>query len=597
MSSSLPSDQYAPLNFKLADTVNLAAYPGTYVPKLDQRRILAYEVLDALRSNNAESNLNNADTRLAEFGFAGLVVHRIVAGLLGGDVSPVVHGAHREPSATPASFERPLPLPEDATGAERASFDAVTAVYEDQVAGALESWQAEREAYTLASERQAWLSSWWKAEHVQQKYQELEADGAVSLGDGVAVYGWSESKQRPTMRVFDPGSYFPVLGSDMHEFPRKVHFAWVELGEDISENRLHRITYELAPIRPAGLDANGRPVPLSFNYEDRPNREDTLVFDADGELSAVSRVMPWGETTTETCYMSHYVWEQGDKLDWLSLDAESRSVIQPVTDIGINFIPVQHVPNTPSSVSHFGSSSLLLCVDLLEKLGAACMDLTEAAALAAGPAILASGVTVAAGTQIAPREVLEIGNGQVTTVNLAPSLDPLMGVADWMLSQVAVVSEVGKPVLGLTAGESNTSGVKVRLEQQPFVQMVERLRLVRREKYALGLKMVQRLAQFGGVLPDGPSPEVSVSFGDVISADASTVAAEVVSLLGAKAISRATAVGMLSAAGLAVGDVSEELARIGREDFAGAKDLADAIGDESAVARILGISTEGGELV
>jgi len=54
---------------------------------------------------------------------------------------------------------------------------------------------------------------------------------------------------------------------------------------------------------------------------------------------------------------------------------------------------------------------------------------------------------------------------------------------------------------------------------------------------------------------------------------------------------------MLSSAGVAVGDVSEELARISREDYAGAKDLADAIGDESAVARILGIYTEGGELI
>ena len=597
MSSKLPSDKYAPLNFKLADTINLAAYPGTYVPKLDQRRILAYEVLDALRSNNAESNLNNTDTRLAEFGFAGLVVNRIVAGLLGGDVLPVVDGAHREPATAPASIAKLIALDEDATAAERSSFEAVAAAREQQVLDALESWQDERTAYDLAAGRQAWLSSWWKAEHVQQKYQELEADGAVSLGDGIAVYGWSEAKQRPTMRIFDPGSYFPVLGSDMHEYPRKVHFARVELGADGHTNRLHRITYELAPIRPAGLDAQGRPVPRSFDYEDRPNREDVLILDADGNLEAVSRTMPWGETTTETCYMSHYVWDEGDKLDWLSLDEQSRTVIQPVTDIGVNFIPVQHVPNTPSSVGHFGSSSLLLCVDLLEKLGAACMDLTEAAALAAGPAILASGVSVAAGTQIAPREVLEIGDGQVTTINLAPSLDPLVGVADWMLAQVAVVSEVGKPVLGLTAGESNTSGVKVRLEQQPFVQMIERLRLVRREKYSLGLKMVQRLAQFGGALEDGDSPAVSVDFGPVIGEDASTVSAEVVSLLGARAISRATAVGMLSSAGVAVGDVSEELARISREDYAGAKDLADAIGDESAVARILGIYTEGGELI
>ena len=173
MSSKLPSDKYAPLNFKLADTINLAAYPGTYVPKLDQRRILAYEVLDALRSNNAESNLNNTDTRLAEFGFAGLVVNRIVAGLLGGDVVPVVDGAHREPATAPASIAKLIALDEDATAAERSSFEAVAAAREQQVLDALESWQDERTAYDLAAGRQAWLSSWWKAEHVQQKYQEL----------------------------------------------------------------------------------------------------------------------------------------------------------------------------------------------------------------------------------------------------------------------------------------------------------------------------------------------------------------------------------------------------------------------------------------
>lgn len=123
----------------------------------------------------------------------------------------------------------------------------------------------------------------------------------------------------------------------------------------------------------------------------------------------------------------------------------------------------------------------------------------------------------------------------------------------------------------------------------PFTQLIELLRLTRVPKYQLFLKMVQRLAQAGGVLPPGPNPVARVAFGAYLPSDLNGVVDVVVSLIQAHVISRHTGLQLLVEAGVPIDDVVAELARVEAEDTAAAVQIADATGSESLAAEKLGL--------
>lgn len=578
----MTSDQWAPLNDKLDDPTGLAAYPGQYIPETEQRRIMSVKVLSDLVNNAGEGNLTNSETRLEEWGVAALVVKRIVAGLIGGGLRPVVHGAAHPPADSPTIPERPESAPEGSDARDQRIAAVRLERWEKLADRAIDEWEASHGVFDSATARQRWLDEWWTLEQADTKIYELEYEGAVPMGDGVAVFAWSVDKNRPTMTIYNSDSYFPQLSSDDHEFPTDVRFAWV----DTETKALHHLVYKLGPILPA--ETNGQSITL--HPGDRLNSE-----------GLIERQLPWDVETwvTNTVFLTDAVWQEGDHGTYEDLDPSKaeyrRGSASSGEDLKIgDYLPILHLPNTPSTVRHFGRSSIILAARLIEILQAHCFDMAESAGLSAIPAFLSKGVLVES-LDLTPGAVTRIDlNAEIEALQLNGDLKSLTDFADWLIDLLAVVTEVGAPILGLSNSASGDSGIKFRLKIVPFEQMIETLRITRSVKYPLMTKMVQRLAYYGGTLnleDDGPVMGVDIEFGAITPSDQDAVVDRVTKALAAKSISRATALQMLVSAGFPVGDAEQELERIQHEDYPAALVIADATGSEAAAAEHLNLST------
>ncbi|MFE6533438.1 hypothetical protein ACFVMA_31335 [Streptomyces rochei] len=88
------------------------------------------------------------------------------------------------------------------------------------------------------------LRRWADKELLTFRIQQAER-AAVLLGDSVMVLAWNPDKQRPTLRVYDPGFFFPQWDDQDEDFPSRVHLAW-ELPADEDAGlraRVRRVTY------------------------------------------------------------------------------------------------------------------------------------------------------------------------------------------------------------------------------------------------------------------------------------------------------------------------------------------------------------------
>jgi hypothetical protein len=99
-----------------------------------------------------------------------------------------------------------------------------------------------------SAEVRTWLAEWAVKERLTQKVLERE-ENSIGDGDGVYVLGWSTTKQRPTLRVHDPGFYLPdttitVQGWDDDEF---AHVAW-EWTDNDGEDGIRRQTWQLTHL-------------------------------------------------------------------------------------------------------------------------------------------------------------------------------------------------------------------------------------------------------------------------------------------------------------------------------------------------------------
>ena len=550
MSNELMFDSWTPMSFKRA--LGGKKQPGiswaapTWTGDHD-RRLMAYKVLQAYQDNSARvflSTTNQADIdNHREYGDAALIVSQIVAALLGDGQEIVVPGA---------DDENPEPA---------------------------------------AEQLQEWLRSWADAERLPLKLLETERN-AVGLGDGVYVLGWDPAKQRPRLRVFDPGFYFPVLGDDNEDdYPSKVHIAW-ELDSDIPGKRqVRRITWELGPIGPAsspgliGRLTGADPTPLDGDEIDEAGR--------------IVRSYPWNdEPSSVTCYLTDAVWT----LDLAAADvndftgATAQYAVDGdgevnLRDLQIDFIPVIHEPNTVSIANHYGRSSLATILQVLDDLSNADTDLQSASSTTGKPVIALSGATFG-GNRPSYRagEVFEIGDGRMDVLDTSGSLSALISYVEFLMGRMSVNSRVPEAVLGRVKPSEVPSGLALQLGFGPLSSMIKEMRLVRDEKYPLLLKFVWRMA-LAGQAPDVPTewvPGTRLEFGSFLPQDQAAAVATVTQLLEKGAISLETAVLILVNAGLPIEDAAEEVERIQGRDFEGANKLLDATADEDAVFDYLG---------
>ncbi|MFF7476667.1 hypothetical protein [Streptomyces sp. NPDC008092] len=564
---------------------NRRAFPeanAMWVPEEDQKRLAAYKLLAAYDQNQAFELAEAAGDHHArekrEFGDPSMFIETVMSHVLGREQTITVHGAETDSEQ---------PTPEEA----------------------------------MAARVQEQLREWADDEQLPMRIQQCERK-SVSLGDGVYRLAWDPGRMRPTLRVHDPGFYFPVLpeDGDAGDYPTRVHFAW-ELPADPrrgTKARLRRITYELDWIRPAtasGVDTKGRavraPLPAPEPDPDQPAAEvpppltpGDLYYPATG---AIARQYPWNDTPSYvTCYLTDATWIIEDikgtpDVDSLPLDGavfatRGDGEVLDHLDLLIDFVPVVHVPNTvPPAEEHWGQSSLAKVLQVFDELASSDTDSAKASATTGSPMIGLWGK--AAGSSMDVHDVtpglmvkLGEGGGMIaldTSKNLAELRNHIGDLAD----RAAKIARLPAVALGTLDPSQAPSGYAMDVSLGPLDSLIASMRLARDHKYALMLKFVQRL-YVAGQHPDwsGITPmPAKVAFGSYKPTDKQGVLTLVTEGVDGGVLSLETGLKMLMEAGFPIDDAAEEIDRIQSRQFDKARMLADATGDTQLVGDFLGV--------
>lgn len=559
-----------------------AELTSSWVPDEDLRRLAAYRLLAAYDSNQAGqvaaiTRDDDAGTERRELGDASKLVDTALGYLLGSEQTISVAGAEHA---------------DDEPTSEAAAALAV----------------------------QDKLRAWAEKELLPLRIQQAERT-AILLGDAVYTLAWDPGKGRVLLRTWDPGLYFPEWPEDGEqdgaEFPLRVHLAW-ELPEDKRRGlkaRLRRVTYELGPIGPAsrrGAANDGSPA-REYLYAD--DGESILVSgDAlNPDTGVITRTYPWAPNrpTPWTCYLTDAEWELNDlKYADLLYDlpmhkptyrVRSDGEVLNRLDLMVDFIPVVHVTNSiPASGEHWGKPTVATVLQALDELSATDTDSSGASATTGSPIIGLAGarlpidratgqplpVKVRAGT------VWQLNdNGRMDVLDTSAQLSELRARVDHILDRIAANSRLTAAGLGTLDPTALPSGYALQLALGPLDSLVAAMRLARNHKYAVLLRMVQRLHQAGQAegWPAGESLSARLVWGPHTPTDRAAVLDEVVKGVGAGVLSVETGIRMLIDTGYPIDDAQAEIERIQARAFDAAARLADATGDNAAVREYLGL--------
>lgn len=554
----------------------------SWVPDEDLRRLAAYRLLAAYDSNQAGqfaavTGGDEAGTERRELGDASKLVDTALGYLLGSEQVISVAGAEHT---------------DDEPTAEAAAALAV----------------------------QDKLRTWAEKELLPLRLQQAERT-AILLGDAVYTLAWEPTKGRVLLRTWDPGLYFPEWPEDGEqdgaEFPLRVHLAW-ELPEDKRRGlkaRLRRVTYELGPIGPAsrrGTAKNGSPAREHLYTEGG----DPILVGGDTRntvTGVITRTYPWAPSRPSpwTCFLTDAEWNLDD-LTYADLlydlpmhkaryRVRSDGEVLDRLDLMADFIPVVHITNSiPSSGEHWGKPTVATVLQALDELSATDTDGSGASATTGSPIIGLAGarlpidratgqplpVKVRAGT------VWQLNdNGRMDVLDTSAQLAELRARVDHILDRIAANSRLTAAGLGTLDPTALPSGYALQLALGPLDSLIASMRLVRDHKYAVLLRMVQRLHQAGQAegWPEGESLPARLMWGPHTPADRTAVLDEAVKGVGAGVLSVETGVRMLINAGYPIDDAEAEIERIQSRAFEAAARLADATGDNAAVRRYLGL--------
>lgn len=549
----------------------------TWVGKTHRRRLTAYLLLQAYLSNAARywlrTTLDDPGRweQHREYGDPAMLVQTIRAAVLGGEPRPLVDGADEELP--------PPPTEEDIRDRVAPGPDGEDPDLESALTEARAEHDENRVRIDAAMERQEWMDGWWDDELASLKIIEAE-DDSVGLGDGVYELVLSRDKERARLRVHEAGFYFPVFADDAQgdDYPERVHLAW-EFEDDAEERWIRRITYERRRI--VTLDDDGSPT--GFGARRYPYAPDVA-----SEWTVVKTDATWRMKDLDA---RQFGVDQLSlvKASIIAMDEDGNQILD--LDLEIDFIPLVHVPNTSAMKNLWGESALTRIAQILDDLSLNDTDLSTASALVASPVLTMSGSAGAAGSTITtygPGMVFRTGDGNMSVLDTSKSLDALIKMQDRLLERLSTVRQVPMSVLGRVDLNNQLAGITLLLSFGPFRQYIDDLRLVRRHKYSLLLRFVQRLSIVGGWLAT-PVLDANLAFGPFLPTDQSAVISVIVQLINAKVISRATGMRLAQEAGVPIDSIENELQAVEHEDFAGAVELANATGDEQAAADYLGI--------
>lgn len=512
------------------------------------RRLETYKVLAAYRHNKSREYLSEGSDR-REYGDAALIIDVVRAAVTGDDISLAVDGADTD-------------LPEDASSADKAKAAAAVARLDE-------------------------IEQWADDERLQMKVVETERD-AVGLGDGVYALGINREKGRTRLRCYDPGFYFPRIdpNSPEDEYPSAIDIAW-EYEEQVgpeTKTFVHRITWELGPIG--------------------TSNEPGDFVQSSGELP--TRLYPWNDKPSSvTCYLTDAVWAIedldapiGGQLSVESFPMDKARFVDSADgiptdriDLMLDFIPVVHVPNTVAVKEHYGQAILASVAQLLDDIQSADTSASKAAALAGTPILATTGpATDNQGNNITVEPGRIIGNmgqgGRMDVLDLSASLRAIMEYVEALRDRLSVNTRIPAEVLGRVKGADQPSALKVAFSFGTLRSMVEEMRLVRKEKYGLLLKFLQRM-QIAAGFWSGEVHPANVTFGSFLPSDQTSTITAVLTLFSAHLISRRTAIARLVEEGIIQVDLAEELQACESEDFVAALAYFEATEDTEGTFELL----------
>ncbi|WP_189957740.1 hypothetical protein [Streptomyces alanosinicus] len=525
---------------------------ATWLPDEAVRRLAAYTLLAAYDNNQAGELAalagNEAAAERREFGDASAFVDTAVAHLLGKSQQIIVPGAEH------ATDDDPTP-------------EAVA-----------------------AAETQRRLREWAEAELLPLRMQAAERK-AVLLGDGLYLLAWDPDKKRVRLKTYDPGFYFPVLvdDADPGDYPRRVHLAW-EIPEDPKRGitaRLRRITYELGSIGPATRGRTG---------EDGQAKRQPVTDGAGGlvvepgdrynpDSRKIERTYPWAPArpSTITCYLTDAEWflddlRHGQSLDELPLNkarfrTRGDGEVLDRLDLRLDFIPVVHISNTVSDGEHFGQPTLAKVMQALDELAESDTDSARASSTTGAPIIGLAGarpeVDRVTGRpkplSVEPGTIFALADGgRMDVLDTSHQLAELRARVEELRDRAAVNARLPAVSLGTVDPSDVPSGYALQLSLGPLDSLVDSMRLARAHKYALLLKMVQRVHQAGRAegWPTGAPLPARIVFGPHTPTDRTTILDEVIRGVTAGVLSLETGIRMLQDTGYPIEDAREEIIRI-----------------------------------
>jgi len=265
-------------------------------------------------------------------------------------------------------------------------------------------------------------------------------------------------------------------------------------------------------------------------------------------------------------------------------------MIQEEKDLGIDFIPVVHLPNTVAEDEHYGTSSLAPILQIIDDVQACETDLQAASATTGSPPISVKGIMTknedGTITGYGPGQWIESENG-AELLDTSRSLDALLKYEEALLDRMSVNGRIPNTLLGRIDPSKVPSGIVLTLSFQPHSNMIRHMRLVRSDKYDMVFRFVLRYYMLND--PDIAFVQPHLAFGAYLPSDKQETSNIVWNLIANHAISLETGVALLVQAGYPIDDIQREVLRIMSQNFEGAKTVTEATGDMNAGRAMLGL--------
>lgn len=322
-------------------------------------------------------------------------------------------------------------------------------------------------------------------------------------GDGVIKLRWSERKGRPKIQPLPPDSFFPEL--DENDDWTRVHIAWEERMNNGVDTRVYKETYE--------FDDEGKVRCTAGYYKHKRKTKGSLE---DLELEGYTKN------------------ERGEEVNFL--------------DLGIDFIPIIHVPNILIGGEIFGVSDLKPVIQLLdEQINAQSSGATNAEYLG-DATLLVEGEDTGKEPEIPHAGGIFFSGAPGNRIGLldtSPMNKAVLEWLDYLESKIFRNSGITEVAIGKVAGNEIPSGVALQILQHRFLRKIYQKRLIREAKYSKMTKFVMRFYRaFGNSDQKSDNEEFQIGFGNVLPIDRRELIEEITLAVNSGIMTKETAINL-----------------------------------------------------